>query len=379
MTESAADRSPPELATTEADDPLRWRLRLLASVDLIGSTAFKSATAEKGGVPEWPAVFEEFFDALPADVLAAYDDLTSEEIGPEPPPCAVCGGACREKLQTWKFAGDEILFQAEVHQHTEVLRHLRALKRASCGTGRRVAAWREKGYPLRLKASAWLAGFPVTNTELVLPILGKAASDNIATPKLRDFIGPSVDLGFRIGKFASARRFVLSADLAKMVIDAARRAKAQSNGAGKPFNLRYAGRESLKGVTGGEPYPIIWLDTEDGEEDPEEKLLGVPPAPEHSTLQKFLEPFLRDSPFLSIPFIASDEDPEYCTVPPDWAEAREKMRDGESERDNLTMNVPAEDQEDRPDAVQPPAPFAPPSRRDSSNEPPADGRARGGE
>ena len=68
-----------------------------------------------------------------------------------------------------------------------------------------------------------------------------------------DFVGPLIDIGFRLSKFASLRKFVISADLAWLIT-------AQGDAA-MPFH--YDGRESLKGVLNDQPYPIFWIDCND--------------------------------------------------------------------------------------------------------------------
>ena len=140
--------------------------------------------------------------------------------------------------------GDEILFNVVLRQYQEAATHLLAFKHA---VSTFPTKWREKGIRLKLKATGWLAGFPVTNSEAEVPI---------RDGKVVDYIGPSMDLGFRIARLSDERRFVVSADLAMMLLDALDNAEL-----GKDcLRVRYLGRESLKGVIGGEPYPVFWID-----------------------------------------------------------------------------------------------------------------------
>src|SRR3546814_20697194 len=74
-------------------------------------------------------------------------------------------------------------------------------------------------------------------------------SSNDVAPHL-DFIGPDLDLGFRLSKFARPARLLLSLDLVEMLLAADNRADVV---------LYLVGREELQGVMFGSPYPIIWM------------------------------------------------------------------------------------------------------------------------
>ena len=65
-----------------------------------------------------------------------------------------------------------------------------------------------------------------------------------------DFIGLDIDLGFRITKFARPSVMVLSLDTLEAVLGAANAGRAA---------LYLMGREPLKGVLFGRPYPIVWM------------------------------------------------------------------------------------------------------------------------
>src|SRR3546814_5080236 len=78
-------------------------------------------------------------------------------------------------------------------------------------------------------------------------------SSNDVAPHL-DFIGPDLDLGFRLSKFARPASLLLSLDLVEMLLAADNRADVV---------LYLVGREELKGVMFGRPYPIIWMRSEE--------------------------------------------------------------------------------------------------------------------
>jgi len=158
---------PPRCVKVRSMPDWSWKLRFFASADLVGSTAYKQS--KSGSTQEWARTFKEFFRSFPETVAAAYSRV--------PDKCP----KCNERLLPWKFSGDEILFNAQLLNHHEVLSHLAAFKSA---VREFPIEWEKKGVPLKLKATAWVAGFPVNNTELQID--GGAL----------DFIGPSIDLGF---------------------------------------------------------------------------------------------------------------------------------------------------------------------------------------
>lgn len=95
---------------------------------------------------------------------------------------------------------------------------------------------------VRLKGTAWLAGFPITHKVVPLPDKGQ------------DFIGPSIDTGFRLSRYSNRMKMVVSVDLAWMLL------KSQSKM--DELKLCFDSSESMKGVLSGRPYPIIWVECE---------------------------------------------------------------------------------------------------------------------
>jgi hypothetical protein len=286
-----------------------WKLRLFVSADLVGSTAYK-ATRSDEWVPAWAPTFKEFFREFPTFVESRYSNLPEKSFK-----------YCENRLTAWKFLGDEVLFQTQIHDHTEVPTHLWAFKQAVADFP---GQWGTKNIPLRLKGSAWLAGFPVTNSEI------KIETDAGATI---DFIGPSIDLGFRLARFSDERRFVLSADLAVMLLDAIHRLYIPN----KYFVLFLHGKENLKGIINNKPYPVVWLDNGDEDKDIEEFLLGVKRESDPAKMSEYLRKFIeRNSPNLFRPFIETDKDPRYNQIPVNFVALREKMKIDENDRGYLT-------------------------------------------
>lgn len=244
-------------------------MRLFMSVDLVGSTAFKASkkhSEPQNGCPSpaWVDEFRTFYKDFSIAVTKSYD-LIVQAFGDE------LQGDIDNRPRVWKTIGDEIIFCGRVHsiEHTaaSVSAFLKALEQYS----RRLESDKK---PLRLKGSGWLAAFPAPNISIAVssePVTSQPeaiaipsenteeferAADN--APSRFDFLGKGIDTGFRIAKYASEDRFVASVQLGYVLARAATKKKF-------PHSFGYHGRETLKGVVDGAPYPVISIDTERSE------------------------------------------------------------------------------------------------------------------
>ncbi|GAV19678.1 hypothetical protein MMIC_P0629 [Mariprofundus micogutta] len=128
---------------------------------------------------------------------------------------------------------------------------------------------------------------------------------------VRDFIGPSIDIGFRVASLSTPRKMMVSVDLALLV--------AKVRGATSPednppmLDLRYDGKKILKGVLDNKPYPMFWIDTmPDSEEEisnQEAEILGY----NVSTIENikiFVDEFISTHGgdlFCCLPYIINDK------------------------------------------------------------------------
>ena len=207
----------------------RWggeMLRLFMSADVAGSTSFK-AQADLGGMaePAWLSVFRSFFTNFPIMLMGqTAAEMADEDSLPE--------------IGVWKALGDELILTCPLQSAEEATHLVRALYLAMANF--------EKQYlgelPLRLKATAWVAQFPAPNIEIEIPELS-------GDGQILDFIGPSIDLGFRISKFSRPSTVALSLDLVELLL---------SSRKSDQLSFSILGREGLKGVHFGRPYPVIW-------------------------------------------------------------------------------------------------------------------------
>jgi hypothetical protein len=210
-------------------------IRLFLSTDVAGSTLYKATRAHQadGG---WIGIFRHFFSTFPFVMVGQVGLAFMDE---EDLP----------KVSVWKVMGDEIILTAEPRTAEQAVLLVAAL-------GRAMAAYEEEyfaGLPMRLKGTAWLARFPEPNIEIEIPELSDERRGGYV-----DFIGPDIDLGFRVSKFTRPSAVALSLDLAEVALNAAN---------ADALDLYLVGREELKGVLFGRPYPVIWA-----------RPSGLPPA-----------------------------------------------------------------------------------------------------
>jgi hypothetical protein len=270
-------------------DHLRECLRLFLSVDIAGSTAFKSSRPSE--VQPWLPTLYRFFSEFPIRLANCYQSS-------DPSP------------RLWKTLGDEIVSVTEITDHRQVSAHLTHFRDA-ISSYREVVKDADK--KLDLKGAAWLAGFPVGNTMLTL----RHGAGN--AQEMEDFVGPSIDCGFRLSKHASPRKLVLSVETALVLAGTGH--KVQD----KPA-VHVERGEELKGILGGRAYPKLWIEVpfQDGEKlhQLEEKLFDPPHPPTDKDVFEYCKLFIQEhgSPLFQ-PFIKGDSD--FSQEPPGFTDSLE--------------------------------------------------------
>ena len=225
-------------------------------------------------------------------------------------------------MRIWKFVGDEILFHVELGRHEEVLFHAIALKKAVNEYGMKLA---QKHPGLELKATLWGAGFPVSNVEVVTTASHQNEQSG-ANPPALDFLGPNVDLGFRLAQHANRRRLVLSAEIALLIFHA-RKSKQPID----ELHLFLDPPREMKGF-GSNEYPILWLDRGDGEPTPEDILLGRERKYDHDAMSRYLNQHFSSGFFAERPFIENDPSMPFKQVPLNYNDRRKRLIQEDSDR-----------------------------------------------
>lgn len=214
----------PDAAAAATEQPI-----LFLSFDLANSTQFKV------GEPTWPGVLQAFYVYARREMKDAVPDIS-----------------------LWKYVGDEVLFFIRPTGVTQVGDVLRAALRVQKSVMDQLySAFPVARAVLALKGTAWLAmcgseGVAATGgSDFRTKNLAMEVADlGVGTPGRVDFVGPDVDIGFRIAKYAQHNFMVLSAPLAHFL--------SLYGGSDWEERTRVVSYEALKGVWGDRRYPIIW-------------------------------------------------------------------------------------------------------------------------
>ncbi|PYE88062.1 hypothetical protein [Phyllobacterium leguminum] len=235
-----------------------YRVRLFLSVDLTGSTDFKS----KNNSTAWLKAFQRFYGEFPKTFISIYEDVCGHI-----PQMAEIEKANFPKV--WKTIGDEIIFVNRVYSLCHVSAYVTAFVETLKRFGQELQL--SYNYKLNTKGNAWVAAFPSPNCSIRLSIDGrldpingtdelpseKSECDVDQNPRFFDFLGKGIDGGFRIARNSTINTLTVSPGLAYLLC------KARKNVDTTQFiiDLHFAEMQEFKGVANGEPYPIITIDT----------------------------------------------------------------------------------------------------------------------
>lgn len=222
-------------------------------MDLVGATQFKQS--RHAWRPEILSFYRNFDYVLHSQTQKFRESLDS----PLPAP------------EFWKSNGDELLYTwslqnlADAHSILHIWLAALAEYRAMETPG---------AQELQLKSTAWIALFPLPNSEVFFrrgAPPSRSRSDNVhdaalAQSEIRDewyagaatgeitkeYVGPSIDTGFRLTSWAAPERLIISIDLAFLLTS------SHPQGV-DPLPIRMGGKGPLKGVIDNAPYPAIWI------------------------------------------------------------------------------------------------------------------------
>jgi hypothetical protein len=232
-------------ATQSVSRKEKLEIYLFFSFDLVGSTALKA--------PERTTEFDKF----------SWVEVIQHFYG-------ICRQAIRDfsigPVSVWKYVGDEVLFYLQVTDRKQIGKCVSAVFQTLDYYVKELSnsQYSEAAKYISVKAVAWLTPVRRYVKELAAEhedkckdfsgrfvgddrILDNAESDENRAALLLDFLGPNIDAGFRISKFARKKQLVVSPGLAYYLF---------KNGSAN--NLRIVAFDELKGVAGGAVYPGIW-------------------------------------------------------------------------------------------------------------------------
>jgi len=280
---------------------LHPRLKLFLSADIVGSTALKQPfdlSIVSLDHDKWQQVIQGFYkqidekfkNAWTSASISLQKDIKERFFGESP--------------RFWKTIGDEIVYWKCLSSDEQ----LRVTLRCWMDVIPKVRSWLKLWDPaLDIKCTAWLAEFPVRNKAvwsendffptdrhaegIELNSLEKVAelsppTENKILLKLNDFyerrlsdgsidfIGPGIDVGFRISQWSSSIRFVIDVDIAYLMslTESSWRASRVEQllpqdwlprRNGNFVDIYFGGSHYLKGVLGGSDYPRFWINLSD--------------------------------------------------------------------------------------------------------------------
>lgn len=215
---------------------------LFLSCDLVGSTRFKQR-----GVATWPGVFLSFYREFPQ---ALGERSRADGI----------------EFKLWKAIGDELVFTVAVRHERDVYRAVNVWIDALFHY--EDSSLRSEG-GMKTKSGGFIATFPGPDSRVAIPIdpatevsdkgvaeLNDEAYEAFMPERyLYDYLGPSIDTGFRVVQLCDSRYFTMSVELAWAFC----RGASNVNELDVPELALLESRE-LKGVWDGREYPMVALD-----------------------------------------------------------------------------------------------------------------------
>lgn len=209
------------------------------SFDLVGSTKFKT---EENTKKVWPHVIFRFYELI-------YNELKNKI----------------PQVLVWKYLGDEVLLYISIRDF-ESNSIIYTIPSVVFTVQLKVAKDIQDIFEtkkLDIKSTIWIAGTQTVKSKVFnrsdIPELDECYKNLKMTLPLGnqmqvDFLGPDMDTGFRVAKFAYHHKVVLSADFAYLLY----RMKKPRNQKGIDEQLKIVAFETLKGVWDNKYYPIIW-------------------------------------------------------------------------------------------------------------------------
>ncbi|MDR2518098.1 MAG: hypothetical protein LBD13_01605 [Spirochaetaceae bacterium] len=194
---------------------------LFFSFDLVNSTSFKNKNKK------WDEIFDDFFRF------------------------------CKEKMRQefplavpWKMIGDEILFYLRVIKGNVLYKAPERTFKVLIGCIDFLNTKPEiKGF-LSVKATLWSAVMRNSATDVTNRIIIERDFDN----DILEFLGPDIDIGFRISEYALKAILVIEAKLACLLT----KLETETDKEHISTHMRIVSYEQLKGVWDGRYYPIVW-------------------------------------------------------------------------------------------------------------------------
>ena len=189
----------------DPDTALHPKMQLFISFDLIGSTAIKQkARDDEGGSLAWVKHISDFLAEIPVIYVSSYEDIvrrccTVTECVNSDKSCLLKESDYYQNIEVWKYIGDEAVLTTELKcdKGKQPLLHLLAVRNALDVLNQKFEKTPDR---MSFKGCVWVAGFPVGNVAMDLP-MSRGSGE-----KIRDYLGPSIDIGFRLAHHSTEER-----------------------------------------------------------------------------------------------------------------------------------------------------------------------------
>lgn len=205
------------------------RVAMFMSADVVGSTAFKAAAQAEDGSALWLEAFDTLFRELPLIFIGRV--AAAAALREHVPQCGV-----------WKVLGDEVVFIGLPSDLGDAEVLAAAFVQTVAAYDQRLCA----RWPLRIRGACWAAALGERNRVIEIPEMF-AGRDGQA---YQDFLGPDVDIGFRLSAHSAPGRVIVSPNLAESLAGLAESER---------LAFHPIGERSLKGVCGGQPFPLLLM------------------------------------------------------------------------------------------------------------------------
>lgn len=208
------------------------RLVMFLSADVVGSTEFKASALSDTGPDSWLGAFETLFRELPLIFIGqlGFQFLEEDDL----PESGV-----------WKVMGDEVVFAVLPQSLTQAQLIAAAFVSAVASYDQRIS----DRWPLRIRGCCWGAEIGARNRAIEIPEMLGGSEDR---PYL-DFLGPDIDIGFRLSAHSRPGEVILSPNLAESFANQADQ---------RDLRFHYVGEAPLKGVCAGQPFPFVLVSLE---------------------------------------------------------------------------------------------------------------------
>jgi hypothetical protein len=324
---------------------------LFLSADLVGSTALKQKKRKVSPLnvhhpdtQEWASTIQFFFNDF-SRCLDEHWSIRSLEIE-KLRNKALVDTRLGSKPILWKMIGDELVYRKHVRNRHQVKETVDIWINAILQL---YGNFREKrnNPEISIKCTAWIGEFPIQNKILLgaqlsgqpgsleqgcaarLVALQDFESKPVGKGLEIDFIGPAIDIGFRLTKKATPRKFILSIDTIFLYVLSELSGKLKKTPSSRDAKIHYDGAEALPGVLGGLPYPLFWIDMIDPStsEALSDGFRDVKPIDSPQEILDFFDAFYKEQKsYIDTPYITTDESELTMTIneKPAWYEEEKK-------------------------------------------------------